>query len=48
MASEIETGTKYIPEMTETEIEELGGSIKASSMKVIEDNTDLFNEVIER
>jgi benzoyl-CoA reductase/2-hydroxyglutaryl-CoA dehydratase subunit BcrC/BadD/HgdB len=38
MASEIETGTKYIPEMSKKEIEELGGSIKASSMKVIEDN----------
>jgi benzoyl-CoA reductase/2-hydroxyglutaryl-CoA dehydratase subunit BcrC/BadD/HgdB len=38
MASEIETGTKYIPEMSKKEIEELGGSIKAASMKVIEDN----------
>ena len=38
MASEIETGTKYIPEMSQKEIEELSGSIKASSMKVIEDN----------
>ncbi|TRO48670.1 2-hydroxyacyl-CoA dehydratase [Candidatus Bathyarchaeota archaeon] len=38
MASEIETGTKYIPEMSKKEIEELSGSIKASSMKVIEDN----------
>ena len=38
MASEIETGTKYIPEMSKKEIEELGGSIKAASIKVIEDN----------
>jgi len=38
MASEIETGTKYIPERAKKEIEELSGSIKASSMKVIEDN----------
>jgi benzoyl-CoA reductase/2-hydroxyglutaryl-CoA dehydratase subunit BcrC/BadD/HgdB len=38
MASEIETGTKYIPEMSEKEVAELGGSIKASSLKVIEDN----------
>ena len=40
MASEIETGSKYIPEMSKKEIEELGGSIKASSLKVIEDNID--------
>lgn len=40
MASEIETGTKYIPEMSKKEIEELGGSIKAASMKVIEDNIE--------
>ncbi|PVX27684.1 MAG: 3-hydroxyacyl-ACP dehydratase [Candidatus Bathyarchaeum sp.] len=40
MASEIETGSKYIPEMSKKEIDELGGSIKASSMKVIEDNID--------
>ncbi|MGD2066193.1 MAG: double-cubane-cluster-containing anaerobic reductase [Candidatus Bathyarchaeota archaeon] len=40
MASEIETGSKYIPEMSKKEIEELGGSIKASSMKVIEDNIE--------
>ena len=38
MASEIETGTKYIPEMSEKEIKELGGSIKAASIKVIEEN----------
>ena len=38
MASEIETGSKYIPEMSKKEIEELGNSIKASSLKVIEDN----------
>ena len=40
MASEIETGTKYIPEMSKKEIEELGGSIKSASMKVIEDNIE--------
>jgi benzoyl-CoA reductase/2-hydroxyglutaryl-CoA dehydratase subunit BcrC/BadD/HgdB len=40
MASEIETGSKYIPEMSKNEIEELGSSIKAASMKVIEDNIE--------
>ncbi len=40
MASEIETGTRYIPEMSKKEIEELGNSIKASSIKVIEDNIE--------
>jgi len=38
MASEIEKGTKYIPEMTQREIEELRSSIKAASIKVIEEN----------
>ena len=38
MASEIEKGPKYIPEMTQNEIDELKESIKASSIKVIEDN----------
>jgi benzoyl-CoA reductase/2-hydroxyglutaryl-CoA dehydratase subunit BcrC/BadD/HgdB len=40
MASEIETGTKYIPEMSKKEIKELESSIKAASMKVIEDNIE--------
>lgn len=40
MASEIETGTKYIPEMSKTEIEELNSSIKEASIKVIEDNIE--------
>jgi len=40
MASEIETGSKYIPEMAQKEIEELGSSIKAASIKVIEDNIE--------
>ena len=40
MASEIETGTKYIPEMSKKETEELESSIKAASMKVIEDNIE--------
>ena len=38
MASEIEKGTKYIPEMAQSEIDELRESIKAASIKVIEDN----------
>lgn len=38
MASEIEDGTKYIPEMPKKEIEELRSSIKDASIKVIEDN----------
>jgi len=38
MASEIETGSKYIPEMSKSEIEELGNSIKAASIKVMEQN----------
>jgi benzoyl-CoA reductase/2-hydroxyglutaryl-CoA dehydratase subunit BcrC/BadD/HgdB len=40
MASEIETETKYIPEMSKTEIEELNSSIKEASLKVIEDNIE--------
>lgn len=40
MASEIEKGPKYIPEMTQSEIDELKESIKASSIKVIEDNIE--------
>ena len=40
MASKIEKGPKYIPEMTESEIDELKESIKASSIKVIEDNIE--------
>jgi len=38
MASEIEVGSKYVPEMPQEEIEELGSSIKAASIKVIEEN----------
>jgi benzoyl-CoA reductase/2-hydroxyglutaryl-CoA dehydratase subunit BcrC/BadD/HgdB len=38
MASEIEAGPKYVPEISQKEIEELGSSIKAASIKVIEDN----------
>ncbi|MCW4031637.1 MAG: 2-hydroxyacyl-CoA dehydratase family protein, partial [Candidatus Bathyarchaeota archaeon] len=38
MASVIETGSKYIPEMSKKEIEELRKSIKASSIKVIKEN----------
>ncbi len=40
MASEIEKGAKYIPEMSQSEIDELKNSIKASSIKVIEDNIE--------
>ena len=40
MASEIEKGTKYIPDMSKTEIEELRNSIKAVSMKVIKENIE--------
>ncbi len=40
MASEIEKGTKYIPEITKKEIEELRSSIKAASTKVIEENIE--------
>ncbi|PVX23358.1 MAG: 3-hydroxyacyl-ACP dehydratase [Candidatus Bathyarchaeum sp.] len=38
MASKIEKGSKYIPEMAQSEIDELNKSIKAASIKVIEDN----------
>ena len=40
MASEIEKGTKYIPEMAQKEIEELRISIKAASIKAIEENIE--------
>jgi benzoyl-CoA reductase/2-hydroxyglutaryl-CoA dehydratase subunit BcrC/BadD/HgdB len=40
MASEIEKGTKYIPEMSKSEIDDLNKSIKTSSLKVIEDNIE--------
>lgn len=40
MASKIEKGTKYIPEMAKSEIDELNKSIKASSIKVIEENIE--------
>ena len=40
MASEIEKGTKYIPEMPQNEIDELNKSIKTASLKVIEDNIE--------
>jgi benzoyl-CoA reductase/2-hydroxyglutaryl-CoA dehydratase subunit BcrC/BadD/HgdB len=38
MANELEAGPKYVPEMSQKEIEELGSSIKAASINVIEDN----------
>lgn len=38
MASEIEVGTKYVPEMAEQEIEDLRQSIKNSSINIINDN----------
>ena len=38
MASEIETGSKYIPEMAQKEIDKLNKSIKTASIKVIEEN----------
>ena len=40
MASEIEKGTKYIPEMSKSEIDDLNKSMKTSSLKVIEDNIE--------
>ena len=40
MASEIEQGTKYIPEMSQNEIDETRESIKSSSLKVIEENIE--------
>ena len=38
MASDIETGSKYIPEMAQKEIDKLNKSIKTASIKVIEEN----------
>ena len=38
MASEIEVGTKYVPDMAKQEIEELRKSIKDSSISIINDN----------
>ncbi|MEJ2271744.1 MAG: 2-hydroxyacyl-CoA dehydratase family protein [Candidatus Bathyarchaeota archaeon] len=38
MASEIEVGTKYVPDMTKQEIEDLRQSIKNSSINIINDN----------
>ena len=40
MASKIEVGSKYVPEMSEKEIKEIGSSIKAASIKVINDNIE--------
>ena len=40
MASEIETGSKYIPEISQNEIKELGNSIKAASLRVMEQNIE--------
>jgi benzoyl-CoA reductase/2-hydroxyglutaryl-CoA dehydratase subunit BcrC/BadD/HgdB len=40
MASEIEKGTKYIPDMHKEEINELNSKIKAASIKVINENID--------
>ncbi|UCC57969.1 MAG: 2-hydroxyacyl-CoA dehydratase [Candidatus Bathyarchaeum sp.] len=40
MASDIEAGSKYIPEMSKKEIEELRSSIRAASIKVIKENTE--------
>jgi len=40
MASEIEVGSKYIPEISQKEIEELRSSIKAASIKVIKENIE--------
>ena len=40
MASEIEVGTKYIPDMSKTEIEDLRKQFTESSLKVIKDNID--------
>ena len=40
MASEIEEGTKYIPDMPEKEIEDLKTSIKDASLKVIRENIE--------
>ena len=38
MASEIEVGTKYVPDMAQQEIEDLRKSIKNSSVNIINDN----------
>ena len=38
MASEIEVGTKYVPDMPKQEIEEIRNKIKDSSLNVIDDN----------
>jgi len=40
MASEIESGSKYAPEMDKSEIEELRNSMRASSRRVIKDNIE--------
>jgi len=40
MASKIETEKKYIPDMTQNEIDQLNKSIKTASIKVIEDNIE--------
>jgi benzoyl-CoA reductase/2-hydroxyglutaryl-CoA dehydratase subunit BcrC/BadD/HgdB len=44
MASEIESGLKYIPEMSKREREELQSSIKAASIKLIQENTKRMKE----
>lgn len=44
MANAIEAGPKYVPEISEKEIEELGSSIEAASIKVIEDNIRRMKE----
>jgi len=40
MASEIEVGMRYIPEMSQKEIEELRNTMKSASMKIIADNIE--------
>ena len=40
MASKIEKDVKYIPEMSQTEINNLNKTIKAASIKVIEENIE--------
>lgn len=40
MASKIEKDPKYIPEMSQTEIDQLNKTIKAASIKVIEENIE--------
>jgi benzoyl-CoA reductase/2-hydroxyglutaryl-CoA dehydratase subunit BcrC/BadD/HgdB len=44
MASEIEKGTKYIPDMPEKEAEDLKASIKDASLKVIQENIRRMKE----